>query len=1373
MQKIFSKICCLCLIFISITLSAGPFGGSRETTPGENPFTLLKNIFEEKEISDSVISSNKNEKLKPESVFFDNLTTNFYDIKDINENVYSDLPVDFKKKLVPHHIELLFLDAILQGDDARLFLLYDKHYPKVFEIHSEAYAQHKLESNKLSKLEKQLYDRKSLSLDKIQAIETQITEQRRQFFIVSAQFRKWEDFVRFLVNKNAPRFEGGLKKNGWITYINPKYKWFNERGAGITVWSVLNMLSNASIYYDNFEFHKADLAAHDAVLNFLSLDFSSNNNPNIDVFMKDLAFYKLLHYFYEKPADKRLCTLLIDSYLSARNVSKVPINNHLAIKLSFLINSINGQFYKKADYKPQDLKIEMIKTAVNAEFIDLNNINVFEEIVNFTLRRYFEGEKKEARNFWNKHNIKTEAFFYEDIIEGFINNSKSIPSSNTKVLFDVIDSDKNLKGSYTYLYANLFKHLIYALKFSNSNQLKKSDAALIKAIKFLEKIANVYIHPPGTTMPSIFLTNGLLLELLIEFTMKSGLSDEQKNKVIETASSLSLSPEELQYVDGQELIQNTQSSYIKDISIKLSNNIIKREMIYERLLYRSISNNPLIKKIEANDIYALDQINSILHNAQLFLSKGNRVKRQSQRVQLIPDKDEIIINLFCLEINCYAYKKTSGSFDLSIANKEELFIEKDEFFNSIIDEKNVTGRNKFLENLILGKFDHSSEIKNCNIIATSGLSNIPFATLSFNGKFLIDRCNIGLYTSIMHLQRTKNSITRPSQEKWALAIADPIIRSKEELESIEKTAALIRGVQLEELAELPETEIEALAIIGKNSKDSLLLSRKDAIKENILKQDLSKYEIISFSTHGLMAGETENNYHPAILLSDSKDGNLLTTDDILDLSGSPKIVLLAICNASNNVNNLKTSEINNIANAFLLKGSDAVISTYWSLNSDASVIIIKNALKYYNQGIDLNLAFQKSSIEYKNLYPDSTPKDWGAFFVIGNTKKVEALTEKYQKAEGYVYDLAKINDKIFLLGKDRIVIFDKNLSFIESKTFNKIHLDDEEIYDSKFINQKALSFLQVSNKYISLINTNASDFKISRLTIPIDNYASRYELLNISSIASDEGNILFVIKNFKDSNMLIGKFDVLNQRYETYYYDSKNADNVSWLTNGSFHKEEDSIYLLDQIDAPNAIDTKVYSTRSGIDTYCKHNQGVGIANIAKNFTNPDDVYYLGTQIGQSLPTFSREKVTHIIAQDECTDKSEINIFPKNIKKRLSQKELPFKGYDNIFEMNLGNGPWAINNFSQFNNVIIAHETFFPLVTGVDTENEIIASYGDTEYSTLAYGRTFNAVAYRKNGEKQILTNAFDCSGPIGFEEDGILYTVCNETDGHYNLRIYD
>ena len=1373
MINVFTKASCLCLIFISISLSAGPLGGSRETTPGENPFTLLKKIFEEKEILDSKISSNENESLKFERVFFDNLTDNFYDIKHVKENIYGDLPINLNKKLVPHNIELLFLDSILKGDDVLFFLLYDEHYPKVFEIHKEAFKQYKLAADKLDKLEEQLYDRKNLSPNQIQTIETKVEKQRSQFLVVTANFRKWDDFTRFLVNKSATRYEGGLKANGWITHINPNHQWFNERGAGVTVWSVLNMVSNASIYYDNFEYLRADLAAHDAMLNFLSLDFSKNDVPNVDMFMKDLAFYKLLHYFYEKPADKRLCELLINSYLSARDISKDPINKHIAIKLSFLINSINGQFYKKINYEPQNLKSEMQNTGVNTKFIDLNNINVFEEIVNYTLRQYFEGNVKEARNYWNTHKIKTELFFYEDIIEGFINNSESIPSSGTEVFFNIVNNDKNLEGSYAYLYTNLFKHLIYALKLRNTNQLKKSDFHLLQAINFLDKIANVYIHPPGTTIPSIFLTNGLLLELLIEFTMESGLYDLAKHKLISIASTLSLSTDELQYIHGQELVQNTETDYAKDISIKLNNNIIKREMIYERLLYRSFSKNPLDKKINVNDIFALDQINSILHNSQIYLSKSNKIKRIATKIMLSSKRNAITINLFCLQVRCYSFKIISGSYDLTSINKDKLFIEKEKFYNSIVSEEKMTDSNEFLSDFLFGKFSQANEIKNCNFIATSGLTNIPFGALRLNGKYLIDRCKISLYTSIMHYQREVYRVFPPSKEKWALAIADPIIRSKKELESIEKTAALIRGVQLEELAELPETEAEALEIIGENSKNSILLSRKNAIKENILKQNLSKYEIVSFSTHGLMAGETENNYHPAILLSDSKDGNLLTTDDILDLNGSPKIVLLAICNASNNINNLKTSEINNIANAFLLKGSDAVISTYWSLNSAASVMIIKNALKYYNQGIDLNLAFQKSSIEYKNFYPDSNPKDWGAFFVIGNTKKIETVIDKYQKAEGFVYDLAKINDKIFLLGKDTIVIFNHDLTFIESKTFDKVHLVDEEIYDSKFIDQKALSFLQVSNKYISLINTNASDFKMNRLTIPIDDYASKYGLLSISSIASDEGNILFAIKNFKDSNMLIGKFDILNQRYETYYHNSKNADNLGWLTNAAFHKQGEYIYLLDHLDAPNAIDTTIYSTRSGIPTYCKHNQGVGIANVAQNFKKPDDVYHLDHQLGQILPTFSREKVTHIIAHDECSDKSKINIFPEDIYKRLGKEELPFKGYDNFFEIDLGKGPWRVNNFSQFNNVIIAHETFFPLVTGVNTDNEILTSYGETEYSSLSYGRTFNAVAYRKNGEKQILSNALDCNAPVGLEEDELLYVVCNEHDGHYNLRKYD
>ena len=48
------------------------------------------------------------------------------------------------------------------------------------------------------------------------------------------------------------RWDGGIKVNGWISAVNPKYKESFAEGPGITIWSVLNNLSNATIYYKNF-----------------------------------------------------------------------------------------------------------------------------------------------------------------------------------------------------------------------------------------------------------------------------------------------------------------------------------------------------------------------------------------------------------------------------------------------------------------------------------------------------------------------------------------------------------------------------------------------------------------------------------------------------------------------------------------------------------------------------------------------------------------------------------------------------------------------------------------------------------------------------------------------------------------------------------------------------------------------------------------------------------------------------------------------------------------------------------------------------------------------------------------------------------------
>ena len=757
MKKIFTKICCLWLIFISISLSAGPLGGSRESEPGKNPFKLLQDFIKEnteEEVETQDINAEYDLKVKEisrtrkvvdvnndfDNVFFKIVSDDFYNLEAINENIYADIPFDIRNRLVNKNIEIFFLDLILKESES-LFTAYDEYYPKIFEVLNSLRDQQTIEIEKLSKLERKLFKNKDLTPSQIADIKNKIQEQKNSLIVSSANLRKWLDFTKFLINKNAVRWDGGIKVNGWISAVNPNYKESLAEGPGITIWSVLNNLSNATIYYKNFKFLKADLAAHDAILNFLSLDFSSNNIDHEDLFMKDLAFYALLSYFYEIPADKRLCKLLINSYLSARYKTHKPINKKIAYKLSYLINSISNEYYEREKQPSNESLVQVSTNDINQKFVSYSKVKIVEEILQNTLRFSMEGNKNKALYYWNSNKIDDQlGSIYVDIINGYIKGATNIPSAQSKVFFDLLSSfDKN---SYEYFYIKLYENLITANGLRNANKLEQSDSFLKQSIIYLDKIANVYIHPPGTTIPSALVSNRLLLELMIEFTLSSGLDEAQKKTVIYAGSTLSLSAEELQYVHGQELIENTNLPYEKDISIKLNNQIIKREMIYEKLLYQSLSGDEKIR-VNSNDIHALERINSILHNAQLYLynqSRGNTNRRwlgknTNKQILVNTNNEEIIVNLFCLEINCFAYKKIHSDFEITSINKKKLFLKKEKFYDLIVNKEKFTPEAESLGQFIFGKFSNLSNITKCNIVATSGLSNIPFSLVMINNKY--------------------------------------------------------------------------------------------------------------------------------------------------------------------------------------------------------------------------------------------------------------------------------------------------------------------------------------------------------------------------------------------------------------------------------------------------------------------------------------------------------------------------------------------------------------------------------------------------------------------------------------------------------------
>ena len=1350
--------------------------------------------------------------------FFENVSNNPFDINEIKRNIYSDLDLDLDTKQINYSvkkIEYLFLDLIINNDYAGRHLAYQKHQEKIFTISGLIGSKASDELEKLALYE----ERELLAIEKKQPhvrITEDIKKQKQLMTALWSREKKWSDFSTYLVNQSASFWDGGLNKNAWLPHVNPDYKEFKQRGVSETIWGVMNKTSNAKIYYTERHFLKADLAAHNAILAFFSLHYSANKvNKSLNMLLKDLAFYELLDYFYTFAADKRMCEFLVDTYFNSRNTNEIPINKNIAVKLSYLISGISGNFYNESNISPKQQMLEMKKILTNSN----NKAKVSSVIGRFALTLFLKGEEDEAKKFWNENKISTiEYSILEDIVDGYVNNESNIPTTESKTMMNIINESVD-PSNYNYLYSKMFENFINALASRNSGQLLARDRFLREASNFLFEIANVYIHPPGTTLPSIFTENKLLLEIMLNLSEESNLSKDEKNKIIQTASNLSLNSDEFQYVQDQELIENTKSDYAKDISLKISKQIYKRERRYKKIFYDSLSGLEVSKEEHKKLILDLEMHNQRIHNAQLYLDNKKYIQRNEKVIKIVPNEDELFINLFCLETKCYSYKKIDSDYELTSMNKKYLFMLKDNFFMSINTGKE-TSENGEIGKFLFGKYNNLAKIKNCNIVATSGLSTIPFAITKINNNYLIDHCNIGLFTSLMHFQRSKKIKKVKHKENWALAIADPIIRSTQEIDNIKRTASLIRGVQdINDLPELPETLDEAFSIIGDKTKISTLLSRENANKLNIYNKNLSNYQIVSFSTHGLMAGETSFNYYPAILLSDSPAGNLLTASDILDLNGVPSIVLLAICNGSNNMNNLKNTEVSSIANAFLMKGSDAIISTYWALNSKASVEIIKNALQYYNGGADINKAFQKSAIQYKKHHPESQPKEWGAFLVIGNSKISDTVFTKKNEALGFAYDIAQLNNKIYTLHPRRVGVWDKKLKFMGTKKITS-DVPKNKIKDLRFINQNDLSYLELTDEDLSYFKFNRDTNKFDACTQPLKTF--RYKSFKngvINSIAEDDdaiyitfsknGESIFSIIKIHRNNMcqwdwinrnayLFGNATRLNQPLLQIFKDE------IYVVNNSRSKQEDKFNL-----------SVVGFTNQGLEINCSHSPGQHITKIPKDFAkyvasegSNTEIYYAGQL---SSGNFSRTNVTQFLAHDKCSRMNKLLTVPKKtFMQALNDAEgsAPKMIYDNLGKYDsmkdLGKGPQAIDDLYEYNNLIISYERFFkkfnfnkliqhssaPLnkltngeinkIEGKDLDlYEGISRYILEDKTELTLQEEWfdallnsTVVAQVKGGDKKFVSTRWSCLRPSGLTFENSIYVICNQPKG-YSIRKFD
>jgi len=194
--------------------------------------------------------------------------------------------------------------------------------------------------------------------------------------------------------------------------------------------------------------------------------------------------------------------------------------------------------------------------------------------------------------------------------------------------------------------------------------------------------------------------------------------------------------------------------------------------------------------------------------------------------------------------------------------------------------------------------------------------------------------------------------------------------------------------RLRQLPSLPESETELHQIaeylgVGNSS----VFCGEEANEDTVKSFNFSSADIISFATHGLMAGELCGVKEPALILtppgivSKTNDG-LLRASEVANLKLRTDLVMLSACNTAATDGKDDSVGLSGLAQSFFHAGAKNVVVSHWPVVSDAAVLLMTGMMEHYvNMSYgDYGQALRKSMLKAMERYP--SPVYWAPFVLV-------------------------------------------------------------------------------------------------------------------------------------------------------------------------------------------------------------------------------------------------------------------------------------------------------------------------------------------------------------------------------------------------------
>jgi CHAT domain-containing protein len=312
---------------------------------------------------------------------------------------------------------------------------------------------------------------------------------------------------------------------------------------------------------------------------------------------------------------------------------------------------------------------------------------------------------------------------------------------------------------------------------------------------------------------------------------------------------------------------------------------------------------------------------------------------------------------------------------------------------------------------------HLSGVRHIFVVPVGALQALPFTTLvsspppeNLDGAayreidWLANKYAFSTLPSVSSL-RTLRRFGKPAAGKEPfIGFGDPLLDdeggasrgrgNKLALRGLRMPAGIADRESLRSAGRLPETakELRAMASTLGAANDSNWLQER-ATEANVKKLDLTRYRTVAFATHGFLAGQVIGNGEPGLVLTPPENGTelddgYLTAGEIAQLKLDADWVLLSACNTAAADGTPGAEGLSGLAKAFFYAGGRTLFVSYWPVDSEATVRLTTNMLRFYRENPSAGKAeaHRQAILELINdpKHPEfAHPMYWAPFVVVG------------------------------------------------------------------------------------------------------------------------------------------------------------------------------------------------------------------------------------------------------------------------------------------------------------------------------------------------------------------------------------------------------